>query len=64
MVQNLNKVLEKLRDAGLKLKPRKCTLFSKLGTYSVGRWHYFKTSSKKTETIKNWPNPTCVRDVR
>ena len=29
MIQNLDMVLQKMKDAGLKLKPRKCHLFGK-----------------------------------
>ena len=66
MIENLDKVLIKLRDAGLKLKPRKCQLFAKeveiLG--HVISSEGIKTDPKKTKVIQEWPQPENVHEVR
>jgi hypothetical protein len=63
---NLENVLERLYKAGVKLKPKKCSLFQKetnfLG-YHVSE-EGFGTSPEKIEAIKSWPRPENVSDVR
>ena len=64
MVNNLDEVFARLQGAGLKLKARKCQLFSK----RVEFWGYIiseegiSTDPKKTECVRNWPTPTTVKD--
>jgi len=59
-------VLERLRSAGLKLKPEKCTLFQKsvafLGHVVSGRG--IETDPVKTQAVKEWPIPKSIREVR
>ncbi|MCG7879813.1 MAG: RNase H-like domain-containing protein, partial [Candidatus Thiodiazotropha endolucinida] len=66
MIENLSKVFDRFREAGLKLKPRKCKLFATevefLGHIVTAQG--IKTDPMKTETVRNWPVPKCVRDVR
>ena len=66
MVSNLSQVLDRLQNANLKLKPRKCQLFGKrvefLG-YVVSE-NGLQTDPKKTTVVRNWPTPVDVRDVR
>ncbi|XP_053380038.1 uncharacterized protein K02A2.6-like [Mercenaria mercenaria] len=54
-----------LLDAGLKLKPRKCVLFSKRVEFlgHIVSAEGVHTDPKKTETVRNWPIPGCVRDL-
>ena len=59
-------VLDKLRDAGLKLKPSKCVLFKTEIQY-LG--HLVSADGvnpipDKIQALKDWPTPHCVRDVR
>ena len=66
MIQNLGLVFERLQQAGLKLKPRKCKLFAKKVTFlghviSEAGVH---TDPNKTECIENWPTPKNTREVR
>lgn len=66
MVARLETVLQRLRAAGLKLKPSKCHLFQKEVMYlgHVVSEKGVHTDPEKVQTVKNWPIPTCVRDVR
>ena len=63
MVENLTKVFDRFSSAGLKLKPRKCTLFAKQVEYlgHVVSEKGISTDPKKTEVIKTWPETTEVR---
>src|SRR5208282_6309307 len=62
----LRLVLERLRGAGLKLKPSKCFLLQK----SVGFLGHVVSAEgvaahpDKTKAVAEWLVPTCVRDVR
>ena len=66
MITNLDAVLTKLEEAGLKLKPRKCQLFAReveyLGFIISNKG--IKTDPKKIEVVKNWPQPKTVKDVK
>ena len=57
--------LQKLEEAGLKLKPSKCELFQRHLAY-LGHVISAKgvaTDEGKIEAIKNWPTPTNVMEV-
>ena len=63
---NLQLVLERLRGAGLKLKPAKCNLFASeilyLGFVVSGEG--IRPDPSKVESVRNWPRPCNVADVR
>ena len=66
MVKNLDDVLARLQEAGLKLKARKCQLFAKRVEFlgHVISEEGISTGPKKTECVRNWPVPTNVKEVR
>ena len=66
MLQNLDSVFQKLSEAGLKLKPRKCHLFKQKVEFlgHIVSEKGVATDPKKTECIRSWPTPTCVKEVR
>lgn len=66
MTENLQKVLNRLFSAGLKLKPKKCTLYGhKLDHLGhVISQSGVATDPKKMDTIKEWIEPTKVKEVR
>ena len=66
MVKNLDAVFARLQGAGLKLKARKCQLFSKRVEFlgHIISEDGISTDPKKTECVRNWPAPTNVKEVR
>ena len=66
MLDNLAKVFDRLRTAGLKLKPRKCKLFATKVEYlgHVVSERGIETDPKKIEIVENWPKPSSVTEVR
>ena len=65
-IQRLRGVFQKLWEAGLKLKPSKCEFFRTRISYLgyVVLKDGIETDPKKVNTIKNWPTPISVTDVR
>ena len=65
-LERLAMILERLRSAGLKLKPEKCCLFQKSVQFlgHVVSEDGIGTDSKKTRAVAEWPEPVCVKDVR
>ena len=65
-LKRLKGVFQKLKDAGLKLKPSKCELFKKSISYlgHVVSEDGIHTDPKKIETVKNWKRPHNVHTVR
>ena len=63
---HLRQVFAKLRDAGLKLSPRKCRLFRKEVTFlgHVVNEKGVSTDPKKTEAVASWPVPSKVKEVQ
>ena len=59
-------VFQKLKEAGLKLKPSKCELFwwqlAYLGHVILTQG--VATDEGKIEAIKNWPTPTNIMEVQ
>ena len=65
-LKRLEGVFQKLKDAGLKLKPSKYQLFKKSISYlgHVVSEEGVHTDPKKIETVQNWERPTTVHTVR
>ena len=65
-MERLEHVWDRLLNAGLKLKPSKCTYFQKeirfLG-HIVSK-DGVKTDPEKTSSIDNWPQPTTAKRMR
>ena len=65
-LERLTKVLERLRQANLKLKPSKCKLMQKqvvfLGHIVSGQG--IATDPVKTRLVQEWPVPTNLKQVR
>ena len=56
-LQNLRRVLEKLRGAGLRLKPAKCSLFREKVIFLHGHvitGHGISTDPDKIDTVRKW----------
>ena len=66
MLSNLDRVLNKLQEAGLKLKARKCQLFQKEVEYlgHIVSSDGIRTDPKKIEAVQNWPTPENVTELR
>lgn len=65
-LEKLRRVLQKLREKNLKLKPSKCNLMKTSITY-LGHLiskEGVQKDPEKVSKIKEWPIPTNVRDVR
>jgi len=66
LLERLRTVLDRLRQAGLKVKPSKCALF-RTEIHFLGHQvsiRGIEPMADKTEAIQNWPTPKCLRDVR
>ena len=65
-LENLELIFDRLRQANLKLKAKKCMLFATEVNYLgyVITSKGIKTDPKKVEAIKNWHPPVNVRTVR
>jgi hypothetical protein len=66
MIENLTKVFDRIVAAGLKLKPKKCVLFSRKVLYlgHVISEQGISTDPEKIRAIKDWPVPSNVSEVR
>ncbi|KAK3090931.1 hypothetical protein FSP39_015821 [Pinctada imbricata] len=64
--ENLREVFIRLRQAHLRLKPKKCELFGKEVAYlgHVVSEGGVSCDRKKTDAVKNWPIPKSRREVR
>ena len=65
-IHRLKAVFEKLKAAGLKLKPSKCDFFKKEIKYLgyVVSEQGVSTDPDKIKAVTEWPQPTTVREVR
>ena len=63
---NLQQVFQRLRQAGLKLKPSKCSLCQKTVHFlgHVVSQDGITTDPAKTDSIFAWPPPTCKRELQ
>ena len=63
---NLAAVFDRLRDAGLKLKPSKCAFFRRQVQYlgHVISREGVAADPTKIEKVANWPTPTSTREVQ
>ena len=63
---NLTQVLNRLREAGLKLQPKKCCLCSQQVEFlgHIVSPEGVSTDPKKIEKVANWPVPTYKRDIQ
>ena len=63
---NLVGVLKRLREAGLKVKPSKCSLCQREVQYlgHVLSTEGISTDPTKVEAICNWPTPTCKQEIQ
>jgi transposase InsO family protein len=65
-LERLKQVFLRLREAGLKLKPKKCALFKKEVSFlgHVVNGEGVHTDPEKVEKIAGWPVPKSVHDIR
>ena len=65
-LERIKMVLERIRVAGLKLKPEKCTLMQKSVSFlgHVVSGDGFSTDPEKIRAVTEWPTPSCVKDLR
>ena len=64
-MEHLTEVFERLQNAGLKLKPRKCHLFQTEVFYLRHKVSEkgIETDPQKIVAIKEWPVPTNVHEI-
>ena len=64
--ERLRLVLQRIREAGLKLSPEKCHLFQREVEYlgHIISTEGIRTSSEKMKKVKDWPSPTSVDELR
>jgi len=65
-LDNLQKVFQRLREAHLKLNPKKCHLFRKEVRYlgHIVSSSGVTTDPEKLESIKSWPRPNDKQQLR
>ncbi|KRX68114.1 hypothetical protein T06_5144 [Trichinella sp. T6] len=59
-LNNLEEVLQRIRQSGLKLKPAKCRLCAK----EIPFLGHIVTDPSKTEIVASWPTPTSTSEIR
>jgi len=64
LLQRVRTVLDRLRQVGLKVKPSKCDLFKTDIKFLGHQVHGIEPLPDKIETIRDWPIPKCLKDVR
>ena len=65
-LDNLREVFERIRNAGMKLSPKKCSLFKKEVKYlgHIVSSSGISTDPEKLETVTNWPIPNNLQELR
>ena len=63
---HLKEVFEKLRNAGLKMSPKKCNFFRREVIFlgHIVNEDGVKTDPSKINAVNEWPQPTTVKDVQ
>ncbi len=63
---NLRSVFDRLKEAGLKLKPRKCRLCLHKVNFlgHIVSADGIQTDTQKTERVSTWPTPTSQKEVQ
>ena len=65
-LQRLRMVMDRLKDADLKIKGSKCSWFRKQIKYlgHIASKDGLSTDPKKVEAVKEWPVPKRKKDIR
>ena len=65
-ISRLEEVFQRLREAGLKVKPSKCHLFQREVHYlgHVVSAEGVSTEPEKVEVVRSWPTPSSTTEVR
>ena len=65
-LKNLEAVFQRLRQAGLKIKPSKCTFFQHEVNYlgHVVSQHGVSADPKKVDKVAAWPTPKSTKEVQ
>ena len=65
-IDHLSEVFARLQSAGLKLKPKKCSIFKTEVAYlgHIVSRDGISTDPEKTKTVENWSTPQTASDVR
>jgi len=65
-IKRLRTELQRLRDADLKLSPKKCILLQQTIPFlgHAVRDHGVSTDPKKIKAVRNWPFPRTAKDVK
>ena len=65
-LQNLQTVFQRLRQAGLRLKPRKCAFFQQEVQYlgHIVSRKGIATDPSKVQKVETWPTPSSSREVQ
>ena len=65
-LSRLKQVFQRLRESGLKLTPKKCSLFMKRVKYvgHIVSEKGIEPDSEKIEKVVHWPKPTTKEEVR
>ena len=66
LIERLEEVLRRLRDANLKINTRKCHMFQRRISFlgHVISEAGVKIQPKKTAAVEEWPVPRTLRDLR
>ena len=65
-LKQMQEIFDRLKQAKLKLKPKKCKLLQTKVKYlgHVVSKEGVETDPDKVKAVKEWPRPSCVKDVR